>query len=73
MLRIIYAMDYLHYAMDHLRYGLFTLRIIYNIDFLFSLSQEYVLPKTLLSGRYIIFSHTRISSVLPSYFSHVHF
>ena len=64
-----YVMDYLHSAMDYLHYvalwithsmlwiiyGLFTLRIIYDIDFLLSLSQDWVLPETCLVGRDIIF------------------
>ena len=42
------AMDYLHYAMDYSQYAMDYLRIIYDIDVLLSLSQDWV-------GRGIIF------------------
>ena len=52
----------LRYGLFTLCYGLFTLwiihitlRIIYDIDFLLSLSQDWVLPETFLVGRDIIF------------------
>ena len=62
-----YVMDYLHSAMDYLHYVALwithsMLRIIYDIDVLLSLSQDWV-------GRNIIFyfSHTHvISSALHS-------
>ena len=51
---IIYDMDYLQYGLFPIwiTYGLFTVWITYGL--LLSSSQEYVLPKKLLSGRYII-------------------
>ena len=48
MLRIIYTLLWIIY-------GLFTLRIIYDTDFLLSLSQDWVLPETFLVGRDVIF------------------